>query len=112
VFTHGIQVGTARVSGRYLQDATDQLINGLSQGNPNLRRYGGYQRENVGRHDGLSVSLSNVSEMTGRPEIVTVYTTMLRNGDLFYMFAVAPQNEYQNYERAFRSILRTVELND
>jgi beta-barrel assembly-enhancing protease len=112
VFSHGIQVGTVRTPGRYLQDATDQLVNGLTQGNPNLRRYGGYQRQYVGRRDGLSVSLSNVSELTGRPETVTVFTTMLRNGDLFYMFAVAPQNEYQNYERTFLSILRTVELND
>ena len=112
VFTHGIQIGATRGSTRSLQGATDQLINALSQGNPNLRRYGGYEREYLGRREGLAVSLSNVSEMTGRPEIVTVYTTMLRRGDLFYLIAVAPRDEYQDYQRTFVAILRTVALND
>ena len=112
IYTHGIQVGTTRGSTRSLRDATDQLINALSQGNPNLRRYGGYEREYLGRRDGLSVSLSNVSDVTGRPETVTLYTTMLRTGDLFYLIAVAPRDEYQNYQRTFLAILRTVDLND
>jgi hypothetical protein len=42
---------------------------------------------------------------------VTVITTQTRNGQLFYMIAVAPQNEYGTYQSAFRNILRTVQLN-
>lgn len=112
VFTHGIQIGTARGATNNLRSATDQLINVLAQGNPNLRRYSGYQREYLGRRDGLGISLTNVSEITGRQEILTVYTTMLRNGYLFYTIAVAPQDEYQNYQRTFSSIIRTLSLND
>lgn len=112
VFTHGLQVGTTRSSARSLRDGTDELINALSQGNQNIRRQGGYEREYLGRREGLSVSLHNVSEITGRAEIVTVYTTMLRNGDLLYVIAVAPQDEYQNYQRTFLGSLRTLDLND
>ena len=112
VFTHGIQVGTTRGSSGSLRSATDQLINSLSQRNPNLRRYGGYQREYLGRREGLAISLTNLSEITGRQEIVTVYTAMLRTGDLFYLIAVAPSDEYQNYQRTFSSIVRTVSVND
>jgi Peptidase family M48 len=111
-FTHGIQVGTSRGSTRSLRSATDQLLQGLSQGNPNLRKAGGYEREYVGRRDGLSISLSNVSDVTGRPEVVTVYTTMLRNGDLFYLIGVAPQDEFQSYQRAFVIIVQNLALND
>ena len=112
VFTHGIQVGTVRAQSRSLRSATDELINGLTQENQSLRRNGGYQRETLGRRDALSVSLTNVSEMTGRPEVVTVYTTMLQNGDLFYLIAVAPQDEFQDYQRTFMAVVGTVDLND
>lgn len=112
VFTHGIQVGATRGASGSLREATDQLINGLAQGNRNLRKYGGYEREDIGRREGLSIDLSNVSEVTGRPEIVSVYTTLLRNGDLFYVIAVAPQEDHQSYQRTFLAIIRTVELSD
>ena len=112
VFTHGIQVGTVRTQSRSLRSATDELINGLTQENQSLRRNGGYQRETLGKRDAQSVSLTNVSEMTGRPEVVTVYTTMLRNGDLFYLIAVAPQDQVQDYQRTFMAIVGTVNLND
>ena len=49
--------------------------------------------------DGLVAALNNVSEVTGRGETVTVFTTLLRDGNLFYCNAVAPQDEYQAYER-------------
>jgi len=41
-----------------------------------------------------------------------VVTTQLRNGELFYMIAVAPENEWSSYQSAFRNILRSVQLND
>lgn len=110
VFTHGIQVGITQNAANNLRSATDQLINGLAQGNPNLRKYGNYEREYLGRRDGLAISLTNVSEITGRQEIITVYTTAVQNS-LFYVIAVAPQDEYQNYQRTFASIIRTLALN-
>ena len=64
------------------------------------------------RRNALAISLSNVNEATGRAEIVTVYTTLLRNGDLFYMISVAPQNDYVNFQTAFRNILSSIQLND
>jgi hypothetical protein len=112
VFTHGVQVGVANVGGNNLRQATDQYIGELTQGNRNLRMSGGYARANVGNREGLSVALSNVNEVTRRNEVITVYTTRLRNGSLFYMVAVAPRDEYGSYQRVFQSIVRTVELND
>jgi len=112
VFTHGIQVGAVRAQSNSLRAATDELIRGLAQGNQNLRRNGGYQRETLGRRDALAVSLTNISELTGRPELVTVFTTMLRSGDLLYLIAVAPQDESQDYQRTFIAVLGTVSVND
>ena len=112
VFTHGIQVGSAPAQSNSLRAATDELIRALTQGNRNLRRNGGYQQETLGRRDAYAVSLTNISELTGRPELVSVYTTLLRNGDLLYLIAVAPQDESQDYQRTFMAVLGTVSVND
>ena len=111
VFTHGTQVGIARVNGRNLRQATDEYIYSLSQGNGNLRRYSGYQRETVAGREALSIVLTNPSEATGQTELVTIYTTQLRNGNLLYVIAVAPQREYQSYQRVFQNIIRSVQVN-
>ena len=112
LFSHGIQVGVIRTSRKNLRDATDELINGLTQDNQDLRRSGGDQRETFARREGLSVSLNNVSDITRKPENVTIYTAMLKNGDLFYLVAVAPQDQYQNYESTFLGILGTLAFNE
>jgi hypothetical protein len=65
----------------------------------------------MGGRNALYATLSNVNEATGRPEVVRVITTQLRNGQLFYMIAVAPQNE-RNFEGAFQQIMQSVRIND
>jgi hypothetical protein len=112
VFTHGIQVGSVRTQSNSLRSATDELIRALAQGNQNLRRSGGYESEMLGRRNALAVPLTNISEMTGKAELVSLYTVLLRNGDLFYVIAVVPQDENQNYQRTFTAVLGTLSIND
>jgi hypothetical protein len=113
VFTHGVNVGVAQSQSGNLRQATDAFINSLAQdSNGNLRQQGGYQNGTIARRNALAINLSNVNEATGRTERVTVYTTLLRNGQLFYMITVAPQDEYSNYQSAFRTILSSIQLND
>src|SRR5215216_5856288 len=111
VYTHGASFGIAQTSNRNLQRATEELINSLAQGNNNLRSSGGYQRAMLSGRTALVSTLSNRHEATGRPESVRLITTQLRNGQLFYMIAVVPQNE-RNFDSAFQNILRSVRIND
>ncbi|HEU0252989.1 MAG TPA: M48 family metalloprotease, partial [Pyrinomonadaceae bacterium] len=111
VFTHGTSFGVAQTNNTNLQRATQEVINGLAQGNSSLRTTGGYQRTTMSGRDALFTSLSNVNEATGRQENVRLVTTQLRNGQLLYMVAVAPQNE-RNFDNAFETILRSVRIND
>ena len=111
VFTHGASFGVAQTNSRNLQSASQELINSLGQGNNNLRANGGFQRTTMAGRNALFTTLSNVNEATGRPETVRVITTQLRNGQLFYMIAVAPQNE-RNFENAFQTILQSIRIND
>jgi len=111
VFTHGVQVGVSNTGSRNLRQATDQFISALAQGNPSLRQTGSYRREYIGGREGLSLTLGNVSEATGRGEVITIFTTMLRSGEVFYLIAVAPQDEYSVYDRTFQNIVRNIEIN-
>jgi hypothetical protein len=112
VFTHGVNIGMAQTRNRNLQQATDEFLNGLEQGNGNLRARGGYQRIDVDGRYGYLITLGNTNESTGRPETINVVTTQLRNGQLFYMITVCPENEYSTYQNTFLTILRSVRLND
>lgn len=111
VYTHGVSLGVAQTNESNLQRATQGLINSLAQGNTNLRTSGGYQRTTLSGRTALYSTLSNVNEATGRPETVRLITTQLQNGQLFYMVALAPQNE-RNFDGAFNTILRSVRIND
>jgi len=112
VYTHGVNFGVGQTQSRNVQQATQEFLNGLTQGNPNLRQRGGLVRTTVGGRAGLTTTLTNVNEATGQAEAITVITTQLRNGELFYMLAVAPENELGSYQSAFRTVLRSLQLND
>jgi beta-barrel assembly-enhancing protease len=111
-FTHGFQIGvTARGTGN-LQRDTDTLIAAFARGNPQLRASGGYSRDRISGRNALRTTLSNVSEVTGQRESVSLTTTQLRDGRVVYFIGVAPQNEAGAYEEAFRRIRQSVELSD
>jgi len=110
--THGVILGIEQSQSRNLRQATDQYLNGVLQGNPYLRAQGGYQRANVSGRAGLSTMLSGRSPITGQTEVVTVITTLLRDGSIFYMNYVTPQYDQRNYQTAFNNILRSIQLND
>jgi hypothetical protein len=54
--------------------------------------------------------LGNVSDATGRPERIDLYTTTLQDGTLFYLIGVAPDSEFASYEPVFRKVASSVQL--
>jgi hypothetical protein len=109
VFTHGVQIGVARNEEHDLNTATSELIGSLRQGNPQLRESSNASRVTVGGQQGLGVLLSNVSE-TGGEERIAVYTTLLRDGTLFYVIGVAPGDEYAAYSNTFSKVVRSIQF--
>ena len=110
--THGLMLGAASAGGQGLDTASRAYIDELLRGNDYLRQRGGFIRTTIGGRSGYTVQLSGLSPVTGRGEIVTVFTTLLSNGDLLYIAAVVPEAESHYYSPAFRSILNSVRLND
>src|SRR5437867_1832806 len=110
VFTHGVEIGISRNEAHDLQTATDELIDSLATGNPNMSRPSGYSRAGIGNREGLRTILSNTSEVTGREETVTLYTTLLRDGSLFYAIGVAPREEFGTYQNTFQRVVGSIQL--
>lgn len=111
-FTHGIEVGVTRADGNNLQQQTEQLVQSFARSNPQLRRQGGYSRTNVGGRQGLTTTLSNVSEVTGENEAVNVATAQLSDGSVLFLIGVAPTSEARTYMNTFSRIRQNVELAD
>jgi hypothetical protein len=110
--THGVLFSMAQSNYTDLQRASQEIVQGLTQGENNyLRQQSGFTRTTVDGRAALATTLVGRSPLTGRNERVTLVTTTLGNGQVFYMAAVSPQNEYATYQRAFNDILRSLQLN-
>ena len=111
-FTHGVELGVIDGDGASLQQATERLLQGFAQANPQLRRQGGYSRTNIGGRQGLTTTLTNTSEATGQREVVNVSTVPLRDGSVLFMVGVAPQSEARAYLNIFNRVRQSIRLAD
>jgi hypothetical protein len=110
--THGVMFGIGQSQYNDLQNSAREVVNSLIQGeNSYLRQAGGFQRTTLDGRAALATTLSGRSPLTNRAERVTIVTTQLGNGQVLYMAAVSPQNEYASYQRAFNDIMRSLQLN-
>jgi beta-barrel assembly-enhancing protease len=109
--THGVELGVARASSRDLQGATDSLIEGFVRSNAGMRVGGQQEQFRLSGKDAIVTPLEGRSALGGA-ERIEVHTTLLANGDLFYLLTVAPEREIGNYSEAFDRVVRTVRIND
>jgi Zn-dependent protease with chaperone function len=112
VFTHAVTFGAVQTRTRNLQQATTEFVNTLTQGNNQMRARGGYQQMNIDGRNGQLITFDSVNEATRRPELINIVTTQTRDGNLFYMIAVSPADEYSRYQNTFLAIERSVRLTD
>lgn len=110
-FTHGIQIGTIRTQSLDLASATEEVVQLFGRSNPEVRSRGA-RRDNLAGRPGMTTQLTNVSEVTGQPELVTLSTTQLRDGTLLYMIATAPQAEARTYESVFQRVRQSLQITD
>ncbi|HEY0173742.1 MAG TPA: M48 family metallopeptidase [Pyrinomonadaceae bacterium] len=109
--THGVMFSVAPSQYNDLQRAAQEVVQGLTQSNNYLRQQSGFTRSTLGGRTALAATLVGQSPVTGARERVTIVTTTLGNGQVFYMAAVSPQNEYGTYQRAFTDIMRSLQIN-
>jgi hypothetical protein len=112
VFTHGIEVGVTQGNGGSLQQSTEQLLQSFARTNPDLRRQGGYSRTNIGGRQGLTTTLSNVSEVSGQSEAVNLSTVQLPDGSVLFLIGVAPQEDARTYLTTFSRVRQSLQFSD
>jgi Zn-dependent protease with chaperone function len=110
--THGAMIGIAGSNVRDAYQGTQDYINDLLQGNQYLRQRGTLTRTNLSGLSGFTTQLTGRSDVTGQTENVTIYTALMRNGDLFYLATVSPQSEAYQYEDAFRGMVDSLRLSN
>jgi beta-barrel assembly-enhancing protease len=111
VFTHGVQAGVARNERHELPEATTEFIEALAESNRQLRERSAPLNAIIAGRRALQTTLENVSDATGEREIIQLVTTRLNDGSLFYLIAVAPEDEYRDYEPIFLQVVKSVKLN-
>jgi len=110
--THGFQVGVTSKGSGNLQRDTDQLVNAFAQSNPQLRRQEGYSRESIGGRNGVRTTLTNQSDITGQPEVISLATTQLNDGRVLFLVGVAPQRDADRYNDVFRRVRQSAQLSE
>lgn len=108
--THGAMAGVIPSQVQDLQTAANQVVGALLQANSYLQQRGESVNGGVGTRDGLAVTLSGVPAATGRAEVVTVHTTLLPNGTVFYLITVVPEQDHGTYQEAFSNVLRSIQF--
>jgi Zn-dependent protease with chaperone function len=111
VFTHGVEFGVTKASTRDLAEATKAWLQAVAQSNPELRLGGAQQQVQISQRSALATPLVNPSPLGGQ-ELVTVYTTFLVDGTLFYYFTVVPEKEAAAFEETFKKIGSSLRLTD
>ena len=112
VFTHGVEVGVLRNERHELPEATADFIQALGQSNPRLTQRSESLATIVANRRAMQTGLENVSDATGQPEEIQLFTTRMSDGTLFYVIAVVPTADARGYEAAFQQVVRSIRLND
>lgn len=110
--THGSLIGIHRGQSNQLSQATEDYVDGVLESNPYLRKRTNYTQTTINGRQAYAIVLAGRSPVTNKTEISTVYTTMLQNGDLFYVITVVPESEEGSYYSAFRTMIRSIRLSD
>jgi Zn-dependent protease with chaperone function len=92
-----------------LENNTQQLLKNLQSENPAMKVLHAPARVSLNGQRGLSTYLSNDSPAGGRETDWVI--TVLRPDGLLYFVCVAPQGEYDDYDKAFVSMLDSVRFN-
>lgn len=108
--THGAFVGTLRAQTSDLATATRQLVEQQLSANPDFQVTRSGERVTIGGRQGLATVVTGPSTVSSVREVDVIFTALTADGRLFYLIAVAPENELQSYQAAFERMVGSVRL--
>ncbi len=108
--THGIFVGAIPARTSDLQAATAALVEQQIASNPDFRVVRRPQAVAISGRAGYATVVAGPSTVTGVVEVDVIYTTATRDGRLFYLITIVPEDEVQTYQAAFEQIVGSLRL--
>jgi hypothetical protein len=108
--THGLFVGTVAVEGGDLEAATNAFLRQQLAANPDFQVQGAPRRISLAGREAHAALVAGPSPVTGEVEVNLVYTAFASGGRLFYLIAVAPEDEFEAYRPAFEGAVRSLRL--
>ncbi len=111
---YGAVFGGAKSQGD-LQSTTQQIVQGLTQGNGGMRQTSGLEQIRVNGAPGMSADLSGPSPVLDArgqplPEHDWLVTLERPDGSVLYVVFVAPERDYARLEQTYVSMLRTMHV--
>jgi predicted Zn-dependent protease len=110
--TRGVMFGVYGGADKDLETASEDYLSGVLSVNGYLRQRGSFVETTLAGREAYTTTATGTSPVTGRTEVINIYTTRLQSGSLFYAITVVPQNEAYAYGGAFRNILNSIRFND
>ncbi|MDQ3803102.1 MAG: photosystem II reaction center PsbP family protein, partial [Acidobacteriota bacterium] len=108
--THGLFVGAVAVEGGDLGAATDAFLQQQLRANPDFQVQGAPRQVGLAGRAAYATAVVGPSPVTGKVEVNLVYTAFASGGRLFYLIAVAPEEEFEIYRPAFDGVARSLRL--
>jgi len=93
-----------------VEHVTDELIQELRQSNPQLRVIQRHEAIRLAGERGLSTVLTNTSPLGNNTRERNWLITVLRPEGLLFFVAVAPEAEFDGYNRAFEKMLNSTQF--
>jgi hypothetical protein len=110
VVTHGIFIGAVKPQSTDLESANSAFVQQQVSMNQDFRVQRAPQRINFGGRAGFATIVAGSSTVTGVTEIDVIYTTATRDGKLFYLITIVPEDEAQTYQSTFERIAASLRL--
>jgi hypothetical protein len=111
---YGVMISGVQSQGGSLDQNTQQLIQGIVQGNPGMKADGDPSNINVGGTQGRQVYLSGNSpvQQNGQPvaERDWLVTVPDSQGNLMYLVFVAPQKDFNQLKPTYQKMLNSLQL--
>jgi len=108
--THGLFVGAVAPPSNDLETANRQFIQQQIEMNPDFRVLRAPEAINFGGRRGYATVVGGPSAITGVMEIDIIHTTATSDGKLFYLIAMAPEDEFEAYRQTFEQLIASLRL--
>ena len=112
---YGVVIGAAQPEANSLDDATNQVVQGMIQQNQGMRQTGSVHTIQVNGVEGRAVDLSGTSPITEGGRQLAEHDWMITvphpQAGLVYMVFVAPERDFQQLKNTYSEMLRTFRFN-